>query len=196
MTEQYLYFLGAAVIVGVAGYLFGSRKLSFGPLAAAVIFCLLLLPVAFNSFVWMYGTSAKDAMVPNVLGLASSDAFSVIKEAGLEPEISGISFSKKAAGSVLSQRPPGGKKVKAGRSVELVLSAMEKGTAVPNVIGLSRQAAEDLLSEKGFIIEETFVVSEDSPEDTVIDQNPGGGIALSGGSSVAITISAKGEQND
>ncbi|MFA5097368.1 MAG: PASTA domain-containing protein [Candidatus Margulisiibacteriota bacterium] len=196
MTEQYLYFLGAAAIVGIAGYLFGSGRLTFGPLAAGILLCLILIPVAFNSFVWMYGTSARETLVPNVLGLSSSEAFSAVKDAGLAPEISGISFSKKAAGTVLSQRPPAGKKVKAGRTVEIVLSAMEKGTAVPNVVGLSRQAAEDLLSEKGFIIEETFVVSEGSAEDTVIDQSPGAGVALSGGSSVAITVSAKGEQND
>ena len=134
--------------------------------------------------------------MPNVLGLSSSDAFEVIKGAGLVPEIAGISFSQKSSGIVLSQRPEAGRKVKSKRIIELVLSAMEKGTPVPDLLGRSREEAENLLGEKGFIIEETFIVSEEADADTVIEQSPSAGNPLAAGSSVSITIRTKGEKND
>ncbi len=196
MAEYYLYFVGAALVLGLVGFLLGSGKLSLGPLTLLAALLIILLPVAFNSFIWLYGGSPQEAVVPNVLGLTSSDAFESIKGAGLVPEISGISFSQKNSGIVLSQRPEAGRIVKAKRIIELVLSAMEKGTPVPDLLGRSREEAENKLGEKGFIVEETFVVSEEADVDTVIDQSPTAGQPLASGSSVNITIRTKGEKHD
>jgi serine/threonine-protein kinase len=196
MAEYYMYFVGAALVLGLIGFLAGSGKISLGPLTFFAALAIILLPVAFNSFIWLYGASPQEAVVPNVLGLSSSDAFEAIKGAGLVPEISGISFSQKSSGIVLSQRPEAGRKVKAKRTIELILSAMEKGTPVPGLVGRSREEAESLLGEKGFIIEETFIISEEAGADTVIEQSPAAGNPLASGASVSITISTKGEKND
>ena len=196
MSEFYLYFVAAALILGLIGFLIGSGKLSLGPVTISVVLALVILPFAVNSFIWLYGGSSAETMVPNVLGLSSSDAFTVIKDAGLVPEISGISFSQKSSGTVLSQRPEAGRKVKAKRIVELVLSAIEKGSPVPDLVGRSREEAENILGEKGFITEETFVVSEEAVEDMVIEQSPTAGNPLANGASVSITIRTKGEKND
>lgn len=196
MSEYYLYFVGAALVLGLIGFLVGSGRLSLGPVAAIVVLAVFLLPFAVNSFIWLYGGSPQESIVPNVLGLPSSDAFEIIKGAGLVPEISGISFSQKSSGIILSQRPEAGRKVKAKRIIELVLSAMERGTPVPDLVGRSREEAENLLGEKGFIIEETFIVSEEAVGDTVIEQSPAAGQPLANGASVSITIRTKGENND
>ena len=196
MAQYYLYFVAAALVLGLIGFFIGSGKLSLGPLAVTAVLALILLPFAINSFIWLYGSSSVETTVPNVLGLSSADAFSVIKDAGLAPEISGISFSQKNSGAVLSQRPEAGRKVKVSRTVELVLSAMEKGVPVPDLVGRSKGDAENILGERGFIIEETFIVSEEAVSDTVIEQSPSAGQPLASGSSVAITIRTKGEKND
>lgn len=196
MADYYLYFIGAALILGFLGFLLGSGKISFGPLPFLAALIVIVLPLAFNSFVWIYASSPGEAVVPNVLGLPSSGAFAAIKAAGLTPEISGISFSQKSSGIVLSQRPEAGRKVRPKRIVELVLSAMERGITVPALIGKSREEAENMLGEKGFIIEETFIVSEEAQADTVIAQSPDPGQPLASGSSVSITIVTKGENND
>jgi penicillin-binding protein 1A len=59
---------------------------------------------------------------------------------------------------------------------------------VPSVIGLTRQAATSTLQSAGFNVAVEYADS-DEPEDTVIDQSPGGGSRLVQTGTVTITVS-------
>lgn len=64
---------------------------------------------------------------------------------------------------------------------------------VPNVVGESKEDAERLLTEAGFVPSTTFEESDDAEVDTVFDQDPGPGEEAEAGSTVIIKV-AKGAE--
>jgi hypothetical protein len=65
-------------------------------------------------------------------------------------------------------------------------TATESG--VPDVVGMTRSAAENALSAAGYSASVTTVFGDSSPANTVIHQNPSAGSVLSSGNTVGITV--------
>jgi beta-lactam-binding protein with PASTA domain len=84
--------------------------------------------------------------------------------------------------------PAAGEEVERGERVQLFVSSGPEQVEVPDVTGLSRDSAEDLLAKAGL---EPAVVEKESeePEDDVISQDPAGGTEVDRGSTVTITVS-------
>lgn len=192
MEDLTLYFIIASILIGILGYLLGSQKLYFGPVVIIAIF-ILLMPLIFNGIVWIYSSSGKEVIVPNILGYQKEEAISILKKAGLNGEITTISFSKETPGTIISQDPPGGKKVKQGRTISLSVSAAEKKIPVPNLIGRTSEEAESLLSNAGLTL--GTIYGEPTSESTglIINQDPLPDNQITPGSQVSITISTGSE---
>ena len=75
-----------------------------------------------------------------------------------------------------------------GERVQLFVSSGPEQVEVPDVTGLSRDSAEDLLAKAGLEVAVEEQESEE-PEDDVISQNPAAGTEVDRGTTVTITVS-------
>ncbi|MCX5749681.1 MAG: PASTA domain-containing protein [Candidatus Saganbacteria bacterium] len=196
MADLVIYFMLSAVALAVIGYFIGAGKISLKPVTLLVMFLILVLPVGLNLFIWIYSGTIPEVFVPDVLGSPGSDAVAVLEKTGLKGEIAGISFSKEPGGTVISQQPEGGKKVKAGRLVKLIISARERSVTVPNLIGKTSTEAESILISFGLNIGQVFESPGDGTLGIVTDQKPAVGEVVSLGSNVSVTITVGNETRD
>ncbi|MDN6332270.1 MAG: PASTA domain-containing protein, partial [Micrococcaceae bacterium] len=91
--------------------------------------------------------------VPDVTGRTEKDAKATLKDAGLEPEVSGKEFDKKVdKGIVISQEPSSGK-AKRGTTVTFAVSKGPRMVEVPKVRGKQLEKAEKILKDAGFEVE-------------------------------------------
>lgn len=188
MENLTLYFIIASMFMALLGYLIGSKKLYSAPVIFIAVF-VLFLPLIINIIVWIYGSSTPEVVVPNILGYSSSEAVSILKNSGLDGEITTVSFSKGIPGIVISQEPQGGKRVKKGRDIKLSISAREPLVQVPNLIGKSSQEAESIILNSG--LAKGIVYGQKSNENpgTVINQNPTSQEKVASGTAISILIS-------
>ena len=137
--------------------------------------------------------SVATITVPNVVNLTQAAAIAAIQDAGLT--VGAITQAVSATvpkGAVISQTPVAGIKVAPGSAVDIVVSS---GTTppntvlVPNVVGQTQSAAIAAIQSVGLTVTVTRQVSVTIPVDTVISQNPVGGVSVALGSAVAIVVS-------
>lgn len=193
MENLTLYFILASVVMAILGYLIGSKKLYSQPVIFFAVF-VLFLPLIINIAIWAYGSSVPEVIVPNILGYSSSEAVSILKNSGLNGEITTVSFSKGAAGIIISQEPQGGKRVKKGRNIKLSISASEPLISTPNLIGKSSEEADGIISNSGLAKGVVYGESSDKNRGIVINQNPAPQTRVAPGTPVSILIST-GEVN-
>lgn len=136
-------------------------------------------------------TSPKEVVVPQVEGLDQSAAEILLKNAGLQIELSGQRPSDKvAAGKILQQSPDAGLRVKEGRKVALVLSAGPNWTMVPDITKMSQKRAEELLGEKTLRLgQRRYVYYTKLANGFVIGQIPAPGAQVAKNSEVQAVIS-------
>jgi serine/threonine-protein kinase len=127
--------------------------------------------------------------VPNVAGLDEAAARSKIGEVGLTVgKVSRKASDSVESGKVIRTSPQIGSRVKENGTVDIVLSS---GPAMPDVTGMPRDQAEQVLRKKG--LNPQFVEqSDDAPAGTVIAQDPGPGDPVAPGATVQITIAKDG----
>ena len=82
---------------------------------------VMLLPLTGVYFFTTQPTTQDDAVVPSIIGLSSQEADHLLAKASLSPSQSGSAYADNLpSGSVLSQWPEAGVKVKVGRLVTYV----------------------------------------------------------------------------
>jgi beta-lactam-binding protein with PASTA domain/tRNA A-37 threonylcarbamoyl transferase component Bud32 len=126
--------------------------------------------------------------VPDVIGIAETDAKRRLRAAGLRPQAERESSVKVPTGIVIRTDPSAGRPVDRQSAVTLVVSSGPEQVAVPDVTGQDEQEAVAALREKGL----TAVVREKAstePAGTVVSQSPAGGQQLDQGSTVTIFVS-------
>lgn len=130
--------------------------------------------------------------VPGVVGLSESEARDVLDEAGLEWEIERRA-SGKPEGEVLEQDPEEGETAEEGDTVRLVVSAGPRQTEVPDLEGMTVEAAEAELKQAklklGEIIEEE---NDDFEPGEIFDQEPLPGEEVDRNSEVDVYVSSGG----
>lgn len=195
MESLTLYFIIASIVMALLGYLIGSKKLYSLPVIFFAIF-VLSLPLIINVGIWIYGSTTPEVTVPNILGYSTSEAMSILKNAGLSGDITTVSFSRGVSGIIISQEPKGGKRVKKGREIKLSVSASEPLILVPNLIGRSSQEAESIIINSG--LSKGIVYGQNSGENPgiVINQNPAPQDRVPPGTPVSILISTGEADND
>jgi len=129
--------------------------------------------------------------VPNIVGQSTASAIDVLTNAGLVTGAVTLVFNDTVPpAQVLSQNPAPGANVAANSRVDMVVSKGLEPIAVPELVGLTRTAAEALLASTGFttgVVTEVF--SETIPNGQVISQSPEAGETLPPDSAVSITVS-------
>jgi beta-lactam-binding protein with PASTA domain/predicted Ser/Thr protein kinase len=128
--------------------------------------------------------------VPSVVGLSQDEAFAAITEAGLEVGNVTEEDSEEEEGTVLEQSPPGDSKTDPETAVDLVVSGGPGTVTVPDVVCQDIDEAQAEISDAGLqfdVVGSQF--SEECPEGTVAEQNPGGGAEVTQGSTVRVVES-------
>lgn len=132
----------------------------------------------------------ETAEVPNLRGLALTEARQQLEEAGLTPGEETRAFSEEVPrGSVIETDPEPGTEMRPGMAVDLVVSRGAK-TTVPDVTGLGENAAVRTLTEAGFrtrTAEERVHSAADAG--TVARQSPGAGEVAGEGEVITLTLS-------
>lgn len=109
--------------------------------------------------VWMWlGRSGQSVVtVPNLRDLPLAEATRVAERADLVMELAdSLPHPEVEAGHVLTQSPLPGQEVGPGTAVQVILSAGRARYAVPDVAGMSRRQAEEVLQATGLqpVVEE------------------------------------------
>lgn len=159
-----------------------------GSVIAGIVTGLLLLTVIAGVLL----SSRASVKVPSLIGVSEADAGRRAKALGLTLVVRGTELSVGVAkGLVASQDPTAGVVVSAGSKLTVVISAGSGTFAMPDLTGLTLEAARELLRAKG--VDVRFVTSPSTaPSGTVISSEPAPGTPVSVGAVVRLTIAASG----
>ena len=143
-------------------------------------------------------SSGTKVAVPVVKGKTEAAAKDAIKAVGLVYEIISVEDSETPAGIVISTDPMEGKEITVNSIVKIYVSkgALEKKTAVPNVIGKTLAEASNILTLKGFKVSNNVIRENSSKEkDIVLSTDPLPGVEVNDGSTITLTVSS-GQQKE
>jgi serine/threonine-protein kinase len=118
--------------------------------------------------------------------MSFKDAKAILESDGLKVTRNDVE-SDKPKGQVLSANPTTGTTVASGTSVALDVSQGPK--AVPNVVGMTQDEAEQAIRAAGFKPDPTDDASSTEPAGTVTKQSPPDGTTQAQGSPVVIWVS-------
>lgn len=156
-----------------------------------VILFILVLPFLFQAFIWVYVNSTPETVIPNVMGLPKEEAISILEKHNLKGEVIGVSFSKEPNGTVISQRPEAGRKVKEGRIINLIVSINESTVEVPNIVGKTTEEAYYILKESGLKPGNVTFIYSEGGQGYIIEQNPSAGNTVQKGTEINVKILVK-----
>lgn len=185
-----LYFSFVLFVLIICGYLVYILKLPSPKSVVISIFFVIISPLLVGYLLVFYIFPAPEIVVPDVTWHSSTEAFSILKDAGLKPRVSNRSFDKDMpAGRIVEQQPKRGKRVKLGRIVNLTISTGQRKAPVPNLIGRPFNQIDTLLSDAGFRIGATIEVeTEEYQTGIVLSQMPSPEIESDAGSRIDIFI--------
>lgn len=140
------------------------------------------------AIVWSSLSSRPSVRVPSLVGITRAIATQRLNALGLKLVVKGTQLSPNVAkGAVASQDPTAGVLVSPGSDVTVLVSAGTDTFAIPDVLGLTLDAARTTLRAKG--LEVLFSTAQsDQPTGTVISQTPAAGVKVSDGDVVRLTV--------
>ncbi|MGI6611468.1 MAG: Stk1 family PASTA domain-containing Ser/Thr kinase [Limnochordia bacterium] len=138
----------------------------------------------------------EEVRVPSVIGKEVKEAEALLREQGLKLVEERQSFSSSVpVNHIITQDPPGNRRVRVGRNVFVVVSRGLEYVSVPDVIGLTLSETRNRLVQAGLM---TGTVREEkrsgSAPGTVLRQNPAGGSRLEKGASVDLVVTEAKQQ--
>ncbi len=165
----------------------GRRRRWKGPL---VLLLALLLASGVGLGAWWFGW-ARYETVPTVLGQSRTSAIQELEEAGFEVDLADGVYSESVdKNHVVSSSPEPGERVLPGETVTVVLSLGVEKYPVPDLQGLTTDAARAALAEVQLElgrVKEKF--SEEVESGLVIRHDPAEGKQLRPGSVVDVVVS-------
>ena len=137
----------------------------------------------------------EEITIPDVSGMEEDEAKQKLKDAGFKKTDSEYTYDETAPeGTVIETSPAIGTKVPADQTVIVKVSKGSESVSVPNIVGMTKDAAMNKLGSVGLQGSATSKYSDSVPEGQVISQNPYAGTKLATGSTVSYVVS-KGVQN-
>lgn len=133
--------------------------------------------------------------VPNIVGMSPDAATAALVAAGLKlGTTSQVNSATVEAGKVAQQEPLADSQAPKDSAVNIAVSKGPELAQVPEVVGLTADAASARLSEAGFKTDIQYVTSGTDTEGLVKTQNPAGGASAPKGSTVTISVVKRPEQ--
>jgi len=132
----------------------------------------------------------EEVTVPNLVGKNFEEAIIQLKDSSLNPIISDPRYSDNVPENhVIYQNPEAGKNVKVNRRVNLVVSAGNPLTKMPNLIGKTVREAKVIIQRLGFSVDNIEEIRSDEKANTIIEQFPEEGTNLAKGTFINFKVS-------
>ncbi len=164
-----------------------------GWLVALIVFLILAV---LGAVLWLFAsnvlssnnTGTTQVRVPDVTGFTETAAVNRLKEAGLNA-VPRTKISDRSPGTVLSQDPTGGKSVKKGSDVTIVVAKAPKQVQVPDIVG---QTVDEARSTLGSDLSLGHVGQQESDrtEGTILSQNPPAGSTVDKGTPIDVVVAS------
>lgn len=156
----------------------------------ALIGLLAVVGIGFGLASLFGGDSTEFATVPDVVGEAEPVAVALIIRDGFEPVLRYVVVDEEPYDIVLAQSPGGLTEAAVGSQVVLQIAARPETTTVPNLEGLSEDAALAALREAGLVRGTVSRAPSSSvPQGSVLSSDPAQGSVVPRGSAVSYVIS-------
>ena len=182
----------APAAVSAAAYEQRDRSAARG--VAYGLFGLLLVGIVVGIALLVRGLLGTDSGLvpaPELIGLSQREAVAAIDAAGLTVGDITERFDEEPFGTVLEQSPAGDILLRSGGSVSLVISKGVEMTIVPvEVVGLSREEAEVLLTERKLVVGAVVERDGNVPAGTVLGISPQPGAQVPASSEVTLTVAS------
>ena len=150
------------------------------------------LAIALGIFGWyvLVGPGSK-VVVPSIVGATEKEALNALSPLGLTLVIAEKRFDEEIGdGQIIESDPAGGGKVDAGGQVKAVISKGPERYAVPMLVGLTPEAAVNLLAKLPVKVGELKEVFNDqTPKGFVISSSPAQGEKVKRDSTIDILVS-------
>ena len=127
--------------------------------------------------------------VPSVAGLPPKQVVNRLEDRDLTADLEERPSETVDAGLALRSVPGAGEVVERGEQIKVFISTGPELVAVPNVVGLSREAAEDRISDAGLSPGQITEQESPEPENEVIGQDPAAGSEVERETVVNLTVS-------
>ncbi|WP_166972383.1 protein kinase domain-containing protein [Brevibacterium atlanticum] len=135
--------------------------------------------------------------VPKLEGLSRSDAEAALKKANLAVGKVDEKYSDSVGNDqIISASKKPGEKLSKGEKIDLVVSKGVAPTPVPNVEGLTFDAAYATLAKRGFRVGKDEVFSDDVPKGKVVSQFPKSSESKPANSLIIVRVSKGKEKTD
>ena len=133
-----------------------------------------------------------DLFVPNIVNKSRDEAISLIQDAGFTYSISEAPSSRVTKGYVINTEPSAGEKAEAGSPVSIIISTGPevKMTTVPQLKGLSKDAAVAKIEGSSLSVGSVTVVDSELEAGTVVWQSRGAGESVEEHTKIYIQISS------
>lgn len=132
----------------------------------------------------------EDMELPDLKGLSRSSAVTRITKMGLKMGSIYEKYSSEEAGTVISTDPAPGAKINKGATVDLTVSKgkQTKMVAVPNVTGITLEAARSSITSKGLKVGSVTKQNSKQAAGTIVSQSPSSG-EVEEGTSIDLVVS-------
>lgn len=149
------------------------RKKKYKKFARNVIIFVLFVVLAYK-FIGVLVHSKKEVIVPNLINKPLSEALDIVSKLGLGlKKIGEVYDPNYPTGTVISQQPSAGMRVRQGRFINVVISLGGEKVFVPNVVGEERKKAEVTLRQYNLLVGTvTYRYSLRYTKNRVIEQQP------------------------
>lgn len=129
--------------------------------------------------------------VPDLGGYDVTLATDLVEAAGLLVGRTESTQAPTPAGVVINSRPPAGATLLPGSEITLVVSIGAPTIQVPNLTGLTREAADSILTAADLALGTVIRRSSDQEPGTIITQTPDPGTLSAPGTAVNVTVARR-----
>jgi serine/threonine-protein kinase len=137
----------------------------------------------------------QEVSVPEVTGESQANATATLAAAGLKETVLKREVAEPAEGTIISQSPAAGSRLKPGGRVTIVVAQSLKKVAAPSVVGQSEAQAVTTLTGAGFASHTVSRTTTDpSKVGVVVQQSPEAGHKLEKGATVTIAVGVLAQQ--
>lgn len=157
----------------------------------ALLITLFILSLLILGYLYLvYFDSLPETVAPDVTGLPLEAAREKIEGLGLRAREAGTIFEAKfPEGCVVTQRPEGGRRVKEGRMINLIISSGKRKVPVPSLTGRRLNQANEVLAAAELQLGDIrFEKNASAAEGIVLAQEPLAGEEIGADSRVDVLV--------
>ncbi|WP_030193269.1 Stk1 family PASTA domain-containing Ser/Thr kinase [Streptomyces sp. NRRL S-87] len=172
-----------------------QKKSNLSTILLVVAAVLVLVGAILIGRTLVNGTSNDTVSAPSLVGKTLQEAITSADNSGLKVVKDKEEPCKdQAKNLVCSQDPAKDTELKRGDTIRVVISTGAPKVLVPDVTGISFEAAEKQLTDKGFQVERDNEVNDERKPGTVLSQDPKGDSSVEAGSKITLTVAKEADK--